>query len=144
MRISASHVALITGGTLVGDDIQASGLSFDSRAVKPGVAFVAIVAERDGNDFVDAAASKGSPFAIVSRGRSSSALPCVEVEDTTAALALVGRALRDQLQTQALRHVVGITGSAGKTTTKNFVRAVLQSFTKLIDCVASQHRPLVS
>ena len=127
MRISASHVALITGGTLVGDDVEAFGLSFDSRAVKPGVAFVAIVAERDGNDFVDAAASKGSPFAIVSRGRSSSALPCVEVEDTTAALALVGRALRDQLQTHSLRHVVGITGSAGKTTTKNFVRAVLQA-----------------
>lgn len=138
MRISASHVALITGGTLVGDDVEATGLSFDSRAVTPGVAFVAIVAERDGNDFVDAAAAKGSPFAIVSRGRSSSALPCVEVEDTTAALALVGRALRDQLQTQALRHVVGITGSAGKTTTKNFVRAVLQSgFTSVYAAEAS-------
>ena len=123
MRISASHVALITGGTLVGDDVEASGLAFDSRAVKPGVAFVAIVAERDGNDFVDAAAAKGSPFAIVSRGRSSSALPCVEVEDTTAALALVGRALRDQLQTQALRQVVGITGSAGKTTSQAPLRA---------------------
>ena len=73
MRIKASHVALITGGTLVGNDVEASGLSFDSRAIKPGVAFVAIVAERDGNDFVDSAASKGAAFAIVSRGRSSDA-----------------------------------------------------------------------
>ena len=127
MRITASHVALVTGGTLMGLDVEAFGLSFDSRAVKPGVAFVAIVAERDGNDFVEAAASKGAAFAIVSRGRSSAALPCVEVDDTTAALALVGRSLRDQLQSQSLQHVVGITGSAGKTTTKNFVRAVLQA-----------------
>jgi UDP-N-acetylmuramoyl-tripeptide--D-alanyl-D-alanine ligase len=127
MRITASLVANITGGTLVGNDVEASGLSFDSRAIKPGVAFVAIVAERDGNDFVDSAASKGAAFAIVSRGRSSAALPCIEVDDTTAALALLGRALREQLRAQSLRHVIGITGSAGKTTTKNFVRAVLQA-----------------
>jgi UDP-N-acetylmuramoyl-tripeptide--D-alanyl-D-alanine ligase len=127
MRIKASHVALITSGTLVGNDVEALGLSFDSRAIKPGVAFVAIVAERDGNDFVDAAASKGAAFAIVSRGRSSDALPCIEVDDTTAALAVLGRALQDQLRAQSLQHVVGITGSAGKTTTKNFVRAVLQA-----------------
>ena len=126
MRIKASHVALITSGTLVGNDVEASGLSFDSRAIKPGVAFVAIVAERDGNDFVDAAASKGAAFAIVSRGRSSDALPCIEVDDTTTALAVLGRALQVQLRAQSLKHVVGITGSAGKTTTKNFVRAVLQ------------------
>ena len=126
MRITASHVANITGGTLVGADVEATGLSFDSRAIKPGLAFVAIVADRDGNDFVDSAASKGASFAIVSRGRSSVALPCIEVDDTTAALALLGRALREQLRSQSLQHVIGITGSAGKTTTKNFVRAVLQ------------------
>lgn len=138
MRITASHVALVTGGTLTGLDVEAFGLSFDSRAIKPGVAFVAIVAERDGNDFVEAAASKGAAFAIVSRGRSSAALPCVEVDDTTSALALLGRALRDQLQTQSLKHVVGITGSAGKTTTKNFVRAVLQAgFTSVYGAEAS-------
>jgi UDP-N-acetylmuramoyl-tripeptide--D-alanyl-D-alanine ligase len=126
MRITASLVANITGGTLVGVDVEATGLSFDSRAIKPGLAFVAIVADRDGNDFVDSAASKGAAFAIVSRGRSSAALPCIEVDDTTAALALLGRALREQLRAQSLQHVIGITGSAGKTTTKNFVRAVLQ------------------
>ena len=62
MRIKASQVALITGGTLVGEDIEAWALSFDSRAIKPGHVFVAIVAERDGNDFVEAAASKGAAF----------------------------------------------------------------------------------
>lgn len=127
MRIKASQVALITGGTLVGEDIEAWALSFDSRAIKPGLAFVAIVAERDGNDFIEAAASKGAAFAIVSRGRSIGTLTCVEVDDAAAALALLGRALREQLATTLDGRIVGITGSAGKTSAKNLVRAVLQA-----------------
>lgn len=127
MRIKASQVALITGGTLVGQDIEAWALSFDSRAIKPGHAFVAIVAERDGNDFVGAAASKGAVFAIVSRGRAIAEIPCVEVDDTTAALALLGRSLRGQLASTLDGRIIGITGSAGKTSAKNLVRAVLQA-----------------
>ena len=127
MRIKASQVALITGGTLVGQDIEAWAVSFDSRAIKPGHAFVAIVAERDGNDFVEAAASKGAAFAIVSRGRSINAIACVEVDDATAALALLGRAFREQLASTLDGRIVGITGSAGKTSAKNLVRAVLQA-----------------
>lgn len=127
MRIKASQVALITGGTLVGEDIEAWALSFDSRAIKPGHAFVAIEAERDGNDFVGAAASKGAAFAIVSRGRAVAEISCVEVDDTTAALALLGRALRGQLASTLEGRIVGITGSAGKTSAKNLVRAVLQA-----------------
>jgi UDP-N-acetylmuramoyl-tripeptide--D-alanyl-D-alanine ligase len=127
MRIKASQVALITGGTLVGQDIEASVFSFDTRAIKPGQAFVAIVAERDGNDFVEAAATKGAAFAIVSRGRSIAALPCVEVDDAALALAKIGRAMRDQLSTGVDNRVIGITGSAGKTSAKNLVRAVLQA-----------------
>lgn len=127
MRIKASQVAHITGGTLVGQDIEAWALSFDSRAIKPGHAFVAIVAERDGNDFVGAAASKGAVFAIVSRGRAIAEIPCVEVDDTTAALALLGRSLRGQLASTLDGRIIGITGSAGKTSAKNLVRAVLQA-----------------
>ena len=127
MRIKASQVALITGGTLVGEDIEAWALSFDSRAIKPGHAFVAIVAERDGNDFVGAAATKGAAFAIVSRGRAIAEIACVEVDDTTAALALLGRAFREQLTSTLDGRIIGITGSAGKTSAKNLVRAVLQA-----------------
>ena len=127
MRIKASQVALITGGTLVGQDIEANVLSFDSRAMKPGQAFVAIVGERDGNDYVEAAATKGAAFAMVSRGRVIEALPCIEVDNATEALALLGRALRDQLSPTLENRVVGITGSAGKTSAKNLVRAVLQA-----------------
>ena len=127
MRIKASQVALITGGTLVGEDIEAWALSFDSRAIKPGHAFIAIVAERDGNDFVGAAATKGAAFAIVSRDRAIAEIACVEVDDTTAALALLGRAFREQLTSTLDGRIIGITGSAGKTSAKNLVRAVLQA-----------------
>lgn len=127
MRITASQVALITGGTLVGQDAEASVFSFDSRAIKPGQVFVAIVAERDGNDFTASAATKGAAFALVSRGRAINELPCVEVDDTTAALALLGKAMREQLAPSLENRVIGITGSAGKTSAKNLVRAVLQA-----------------
>ncbi len=127
MRITASQVALITGGILVGQDAEASVFSFDSRAIKPGQAFVAIVAERDGNEFIASAATKGAAFAIVSRGRAIDELPCVEVDDTTAALALLGKAMREQLAPSLENRVIGITGSAGKTSAKNLVRAVLQA-----------------
>jgi len=127
MRIKASQVALITGGTLVGQDIEASFFSFDSRTIKPGQAFVALPGERDGNDFVASAAQRGAAFAVVSSGCAIDDLPCVEVDDATVALAKIGRAMRDQLSDGLSGRVVGITGSAGKTSAKNLVRAVLQA-----------------
>lgn len=127
MRITASQVALMTGGTLVGNDVEANGISFDSRAIAEGQAFVAIVAGRDGNDFVLSAAENGAVFALVSTGRAVSEIPCVEVADTTAALAALARAVRMQLAPTINNRVIGITGSAGKTSAKNLVRAVLQT-----------------
>lgn len=130
MRITAADVAHITGGLLVGPDCVAEGVSFDSRSIAGGEMFVAVVAERDGNDFVSAARDAGAAFALVSHGRSVDGLTCVEVDDTTAALASVGRSARDRLSETVDGRVVGITGSAGKTSTKNLVRAVLsQGFT---------------
>lgn len=126
MRISASEVAQITHGTLIGADATAEGIAFDTRSLIPHQAFVAIVGERNGNDFLDNAVAAGASFALVSRGRAVPALPCVEVDDTTQALGLVAQALRLRL-TKVGNRVVGITGSAGKTSTKNFVAAVLKA-----------------
>lgn len=127
MRITASDVAHLTGGRLIGSDCTANGVSFDSRSLAPGEMFVAVVAERDGNDFVTAARDSGAAFALVTRGRSVSGLTCVEVEDTTVSLAELGRHYRAVLSPQVDGRVVGITGSAGKTSTKNLVRAVLST-----------------
>lgn len=126
MRISASEVAQITHGTLIGADATAEGIAFDTRNLSPRQAFVAIVGDRDGNDFLDQAAKAGASFALVSRGRAVASLPCVEVDDTTQALGLVAKTFRLRM-TEVGNRVVGITGSAGKTSTKNFVSAVLKA-----------------
>ena len=127
MRITASDVALATGGTLIGADIEAFGLSFDSRELTAGQAFVAIVDARDGHQYLADAATRGAAFAIVNRTMAHSSLPCVEVDDTIVALAVVGRMCRERLGGSVQQRVVGITGSVGKTSTKDLVMAVLQS-----------------
>ena len=126
MRITASDVAHITGGRLVGANSVATSISFDSRTLHAGEAFVAIVAERDGNDFLPAVRDAGAAFAVVSHGRSVDGLTCVEVDDTTQALAVLGRHYKTQLVGANKAPVIGITGSTGKTSTKNLVRAVLR------------------
>lgn len=125
MRITASDVAHITSGRLVGPDCTANGVSFDTRSLANGEMFVAVVAERDGNDFVESARDAGASFALVSRGRSVAGITCVEVDNTTVALAALGHHYRMALSPTVDGRVVGITGSAGKTSTKNLVRAVL-------------------
>ncbi|MFM9226601.1 MAG: UDP-N-acetylmuramoylalanyl-D-glutamyl-2, 6-diaminopimelate--D-alanyl-D-alanine ligase, partial [Actinomycetota bacterium] len=98
MRIDAASAARIVSGTLVGNDAVADGIWFDTRVLAPGQAFVAIRAERDGHDHLGAARDAGAPFALVERGRSLPGLPCVEVDDTLAALAALGTHCRDRLQ----------------------------------------------
>lgn len=127
MRIDAASAARIVSGTLVGNDAVADGIWFDSRTLVPGRAFVAIRAERDGHDHLEAARAAGAPFALVERGRSLEGLPCVEVGDTLAALAAIGAHCRDRLSAPSAGRVVGITGSAGKTSTKQLIGAVLES-----------------
>ena len=127
MLITASEVALVAHGTLVGLDCEASGIAFDSRTLRLGQAFVALGGDADGHDFLQAAATAGAPFAIVQRGRSISALTCVEVDDCDAALTSLGRHCRDRLSGSLKGRAIGITGSVGKTSTKDLVLAVLRS-----------------
>lgn len=129
MRITASDVAHWASGDVIGpgSDAVAHGVSFDSRSLMPGQAFVAVAGSRDGHQFLAAAAAAGAPFAMVARGRSVRDLVCVEVEDTVVALADVARRAREELGRRNGTAVVGITGSVGKTSTKNLVRAVLES-----------------
>lgn len=127
MLITASEVASVTHGTLVGLDCEASGIAFDSRTLRRGQAFVALVEEADGHDYLRDAATAGAPFAIVQRGRSIDALTCVEVDDCDAALTAIGHHCRGRLATTLDGRVIGITGSVGKTSAKDLVLAVLKS-----------------
>jgi len=127
MLITASEVASVAHGTLVGLDCEASGIAFDSRTLRHGQAFVALGGEADGHDYLRDAVTAGAPFAIVQRGKSVDALTCVEVDDCDAALTAIGRHCRDRLATTLDGRVIGITGSVGKTSTKDLVLAVLRS-----------------
>ena len=84
MRLMAADVAKATNGTLVGQNAHLSGVSFDSRNIRPGQLFVPIVAERDGHDFIEAALAAGAGAYLTTGktfGRTS-----ITVPDTLAAL----------------------------------------------------------
>jgi UDP-N-acetylmuramoyl-tripeptide--D-alanyl-D-alanine ligase len=121
MQLRASDIARATGGTLVGPDTTVSGASQDSRALRHGQLFVPIVAERDGHDFIAAALRSGAGAYLSARGHRGGT--AVLVDDTARALERLGAAARDRLDA----HVVGITGSVGKTSTKDLTAAVLRT-----------------
>ena len=125
MRLMAADVAKATNGILVGQNAHLSGVSFDSRSIRPGQLFVPIVAERDGHEFILAALSAGAGAYLTTGetfGRTSIAVP-----DTLAALLQLGAWGRNKLDAQLANRVVGITGSVGKTSTKDFIAAALGS-----------------
>ena len=120
MRFSTSELAAQLGGELVGPDVDVEGASIDSRTLVPGQLYVPIVAERDGHEFIPAALEAGAPAYLCAREpRGATA---ITVPDTTAALMRLGRMARDRIDGGG---TVGITGSVGKTTTKDLVRACL-------------------
>ena len=121
MRFTASDVASATGGTLFGPDVALDGVSFDSRSLRPGQLFVALVAERDGHEFITSAMSNGAPAYLSQREPGSGT--AVVVADTAAALLRLATWARQRLTA----HVVGITGSVGKTSTKDLARAALSA-----------------
>jgi len=121
----AADVAKATNGTLIGQNAHLSGVSFDSRNVRPGQLFVPIVAERDGHEFVEAALAAGAG-AYLTTGKTFGRT-AITVSDTLAALLQLGAWGRNKLDTQLSNRVIGITGSVGKTSTKDFIAAALGS-----------------
>lgn len=121
MRLTQEWVAATTGGTTAGGVEAPAGdaIAFDSRTIAPGEVFVALRDERDGHDFVADAFTRGAAFAIVERPVADH--PVVVVPDVRAALYALTRAARERLDA----HVVGITGSVGKTSTKDLTAAAL-------------------
>src|ERR687887_321341 len=135
-RLIASWVAEAMRGTLTGDGAREfTGVSIDTRTLKPGELFIAIRGERfDGVEFTDAAIAAGAAGVVVPRGttrrrNADSASPLgerasvIEVDETTAALQALARAIRRESGTK----VVAITGSAGKTTTKEAASELLST-----------------
>ena len=102
-----------------------AGVSTDSRTIKPGEVFVALRGPHfDGHDYLAMVASRGAVAAVVERDVSApAALPLLCVADTLRALADLASRARDAASVP----VVGITGSVGKTTTKEMTAALLET-----------------
>jgi UDP-N-acetylmuramoyl-tripeptide--D-alanyl-D-alanine ligase len=130
MKLTLAQVArwLAAEPVAGGEGITATGYSIDSRTLKPGDLFFAIEGERfDGHDFVEAALEAGACATVVARtclhGLPAAAKkrPMLAVDEPLAALQRLASSVRRQWG----KRVIGITGSAGKTTTKEAVAAVL-------------------
>jgi UDP-N-acetylmuramoyl-tripeptide--D-alanyl-D-alanine ligase len=115
-------VAAAVSGTAVGDgQVVVERVSTDSRGIESGTLFVAINGERfDGHDYAADALGAGATAVVVEHGRSD-VVPRVEVADTSRALLDLAIKRRSELEIP----VVAITGSTGKTTTKDLVHAGL-------------------
>jgi UDP-N-acetylmuramoyl-tripeptide--D-alanyl-D-alanine ligase len=116
----ASEIARLVSGRLVGADLTVQGVSTDSREVQLGSVFVPLIDVRDGHDFVDGARSAGAMVWLSSRPTDTHG--AIVVGDTAIALTEWGRAARDLLPNR----VVGITGSSGKTSTKDMLTAIFE------------------
>ena len=129
MKLSLGQIAEITGGK--GDpthaDVIATGYSIDSRTLQHGDLFFAIHGERfDGHDYVDAALERGAVAAVVhasQAARFGDHRRIIAVPDTLASLQHLARAVRRIWN----KTVIAITGSAGKTTTKESVARLLSA-----------------
>jgi UDP-N-acetylmuramoyl-tripeptide--D-alanyl-D-alanine ligase len=115
------EAAEATGGHVIGR-WEASGVSIDTRSLRPGDLFVALRDVRDGHDFIDDAFAAGAAAALVSRdvlaGR-----PGLVVQDVLPALERLGHAAR--LRTQAT--CAAVTGSVGKTSVKEMLARIFRS-----------------
>jgi UDP-N-acetylmuramoyl-tripeptide--D-alanyl-D-alanine ligase len=125
IELSLAEVAELTGGDLSGPaDVRVTGkVTLDSRSVSAGDLFVAVAGERvDGHDYLGAAATAGAVAALATRP--DDALPTVVVDDAVAALGRLAAGVHARL-TDAGLWTVGITGSSGKTSTKDLLGQVL-------------------
>jgi len=115
-----------------------TGISIDSRSIAPGEAFFAIKGDRvDGHDFASMAMANGAALLVVSEARLPAmgrlTVPVIVVEDVLAALGKLAIASRARSRAQ----IIAVTGSVGKTTTKEMLRRVLSPSGKVHASVAS-------
>src|SRR3954470_19088786 len=114
MRCLTSELTSHLGGELVGPDVSIEGASTDSRRIGPGQLYAPIVAERDGHTFIPAALEAGAgAYLTAQEPRGGTA---IRVRDTAPPLLRPGALARDRVGC-----AIGITGSVGKTTTKDLL-----------------------
>lgn len=134
-----------TGGRLISgkNDTLVDGISIDSRTIRPQQAFIAIKGPNfDGHNFVDAAIKKGAKAIIVHRKESivhsSKKISFIIVEDTTKALGDIARYQRQKFDIP----VIAVTGSNGKTTTKEMLAWILSQEFKVLKNIGTKNNQI--
>ena len=130
-NMTLSLLAQELGGELLGEDVMFSNLSTDTRSLKRGDLYLALVGESfDGNNFIKEAERAGASSAVLSR-LVTSKLPALKVADTHAALAKIANLNRQR----SAAKIIAVTGSQGKTTVKEMLNSILNNSA---DCLATE------
>ena len=151
MRFEMIEAARAVGGSFAvapaNEHVYVTSLTWDSRAVQPGALYVALPGERvDGHDFAAAAIAAGAVCVLAQHALDDAAVRAareagagvIEVASTAEAVTALARAWRSCLAGR----VIGITGSTGKTTTKNLVRDVLAAAGTVVATKGNQNNEL--
>jgi UDP-N-acetylmuramoyl-tripeptide--D-alanyl-D-alanine ligase len=130
ISLSLAQIAAAVGGSIIGDgfaEIRVTGsVETDSRLVSVGALFFAKPGEvTDGHNFVASAQDSGAVAAVVEREVAGVTIPQILVENVVEALGQLAKFVLAEVRKGGQLKVVGITGSNGKTTTKNMLRAIL-------------------
>lgn len=124
---TVNEIANAVGGKLIGDgNVAVSAVSTDTRTIEKGCLYVAVKGERfDGNDFIADAAQKGAAAAITDRAEGTGGydIPIILADDSREAQLKLSRYHRDRFSVK----LCGVTGSVGKTSTKDMIYAVLSA-----------------
>lgn len=138
IQLRLSEIAKAVNGELLGtDEIVNGSVETDSRLIKPGSIFIAKPGEMtDGHNFVEAAISSGAVGVIVERKLDVLATQII-VANSVEALGRLAQFVIARLHEAGRLKVIGITGSNGKTSTKNMLRTVLQNFGNTIAPIES-------
>ncbi|MGC1853863.1 MAG: UDP-N-acetylmuramoyl-tripeptide--D-alanyl-D-alanine ligase [Candidatus Aquirickettsiella sp.] len=119
--VKLSTLARLLNGKRLGSDVNFTGLSLDSRSIKPHELFIALRGEKfDGHHFIELAKQRGAAAAVVDHVIDTD-LPLVQVRDTRKALGELAKHHRRQFSIP----IIALTGSCGKTTTKEMIRSIL-------------------
>ncbi|MGV3184897.1 UDP-N-acetylmuramoyl-tripeptide--D-alanyl-D-alanine ligase [Weissella paramesenteroides] len=131
MKLTLQEMATILNAPIQNEaDVAVTSTAFDSRQVKPGGLFIPLVADNDGHHYVDAAESNGATVALWQADHQNvpNHLPVIIVPDTLAAY----QQLASHYLSQVDPLVVAVSGSNGKTTTKDFIAAIGQTSYKTV------------
>lgn len=123
---STKEIVKVTDGELVGGDVEVSSVSTDTRTLEKGALFIAVKGERfDGNDYIRQAAENGAAAAVsdLEAGTVKTSIPVIYVKNSRTAQLKLARHYRDRFDIK----LCGVTGSVGKTSTKDMISAVLSA-----------------